>query len=216
MAGPVGTKIGSIVGGMLGGAVSSDLSAKLLSELVEDDVEIMLQIVNSHFTVLAQEYSLTEAEMEIVLEELRISLEKETLLQMYASDDRDEYANKLLTIIIEDIIKWRVKIILPSDERFMAGIVDIISRDENDVVAPKPKREDNFSQYEEIIEKAGYSEHAGKKARYVAQQSVVVQNQQEDRLAELRTAEFVQERKKEKRNESVKASREMFENLLEV
>lgn len=120
----IGAKIGGVAGGVIGGGAGGTAANKALNQFIEDDAIKMVRILNERFTPLAQEYLLSEDELEIVLDDLRHTLSSGELQNMYASNDRKAYADDLIRRVIEKTTGWRVRIRLPS----MQNCVDSIGR----------------------------------------------------------------------------------------
>lgn len=122
VGGPVGSKVGYVAGGMIAAAAGGSAASAVLDNFIEDDAIEMVRILNNRFVRLAQNYLLSEEELGLILEDLREELVKEKLLKMYASDDRESFADKLLTEVIEKTIRWRVHILLPPKEEFVKSL----------------------------------------------------------------------------------------------
>ncbi|BAL85007.1 hypothetical protein SELR_pSRC102000 (plasmid) [Selenomonas ruminantium subsp. lactilytica TAM6421] len=131
VAGPFGTVAGGITGSIVGGSSAE----KLLSHFVEDDAKKMLTIINDELIPLVEEYFLSQIELEIVLEDLKIKLENDKLLDMFASQDRHSFARNILIEVIENTVKWRTssnRIILPSNELFIFRLGHILDMGQRD------------------------------------------------------------------------------------
>ena len=123
---------GEIVGAMLGGIVSGTGVNKVLDDFIEDDAIEMVRIINERFVTLAQEYLLNEEELDIVLEDLKKELEQGQLLEMFASQNREWFAEDMLRRIIEKkIVMQRPPIVLPSDNEFYEGMIRVLALAEN-------------------------------------------------------------------------------------
>lgn len=177
LAGP----LGAFVVGLVGGTLSGEATKKLLDKFIEDDAVQMVAILNQQLVLLAQEYLLSEEELKIVVDELQDVLQAGALLYMYASEDKVIFANELLTKTIEDVIKWRVNIVIPDNEKIQTGIGIALS---------KAQTSDGLNEYtmaaqldsQKIGERLlgrGLSERAARKAWYVTRQINVISQQQE-------------------------------------
>ena len=157
----IGTAAGGIIGGILGslagGSAASATTSAVLDKFIEDDAKEMLKIVENVFANLATDYLLNKDEAEKILE--RFLQDKDipdTLRNMYASENRNEYAIKLLRPLIEKEVKNREKVKkLPSNEevikqtgRIIDGLVveDSQSEDKQQVEIEK-----NIESLEDII-----------------------------------------------------------------
>lgn len=119
---PGASAVGFYVGGFVGGTVGGIQTNKNLSKFIEDDAIKMVKILEKRFIPLVESYFLSKEEMEIVLDDLNLVLGKEKLLEMFASDDREKFADNLLTNIIERVVKNRSIVYLPSKEMYMEAL----------------------------------------------------------------------------------------------
>jgi hypothetical protein len=98
----------------LWGPLHSSASQQLMDQFIEDDAQAMSKILEQKLQALAFDYLLSEPEIGQVLDRLQeLQIDRE-LRNMYAASDRETYARKLLTPIVEGIAKQRSKIMLPS------------------------------------------------------------------------------------------------------
>lgn len=115
-----GTAVGGMVGGILGsfggGAVAGKVSNKVLNKFIEDDVNKMVKIIEKEFTKLSIDYLLNKEEAESVLDDLKEDLTGSTLKDMFADDDREEFARGLIRPHIEYRVKNRKRIKLPTEQ----------------------------------------------------------------------------------------------------
>lgn len=128
----IGTAVGGIIGGIagsfFGGKTAGKVSEKVLNCFIEDDFEEMVRILQKQFTNLAEEYLLNKKEAEKIINKLRIKLEKNTniLKDMYAQSNRDRFATVLLSSLIEEEIKNRKHIKLPTENEMIEGLKNIL------------------------------------------------------------------------------------------
>ena len=120
--GTAATIIVSIAGSVAGGTVGGKVTNTVIGEFIEDDAVEMVRIIENTFCRLAQDYLLSEDEVEILLSDISRVLEGETLLDMFASADRFDFAEQLLRECIERLVRGRCRIILPSEADFIRGI----------------------------------------------------------------------------------------------
>ncbi len=118
----IGTALGAIVGSACGGAAAQKASNKITSKFIEDDAEEMVRIIEKEFEKLANDYLLTRREAEKSIDRLGDSLTPNVLKDMFASEGRQGYAKSILVPIIENEIKSRRKIELPSDEQMVQSL----------------------------------------------------------------------------------------------
>jgi hypothetical protein len=128
----IGTAAGGIIGGILGsfagGTAASALANTVLDAFIEDDAKEMLKIIEDVFGQLAEDYLLTEQEAKIVIDEFQSKDLPDTLRNMYASNDRAQFAKQILETSIENQAKKRQKIKLPSDEKIIKMTGKIIEK----------------------------------------------------------------------------------------
>jgi len=96
----IGTAIGGIVGGLVGslaaGSLASKASKAALDTFIKDDAEQMVSNIQDEFQKLAVDYLVSQKDGEHIADKLSKRLTGGTLKDMYASDDRNEYAYDLL------------------------------------------------------------------------------------------------------------------------
>ncbi|MCR5459247.1 MAG: tryptophan 7-halogenase [Acetatifactor sp.] len=106
----VGTVVG-IAGGLIGSVVAGGVAGKasnaLLGIFVEDDAEEMIRIIQDRFKKLSEDYLLTQNEAEKIVDNLSKELDGKKLKDMFASKDRNKYADDMLDPIIEKQVKKR-------------------------------------------------------------------------------------------------------------
>lgn len=97
----IGTVVGGLFGSMVGGAAAGKVTNTVVGAFVEDDADEMVKIIESVFADMASEYLLSQKEAEKSVDRLRDKLDGKTLKDMYASNNRKEFARNLLQPIIE-------------------------------------------------------------------------------------------------------------------
>lgn len=182
--GPAGSAAGMMIGGMIAGSVAGQGANAILSSFIEDDAKEMLNIINQELIPLVEEYLLSEDELDIVIDDLQRALVNEKLLEMYASNNRNDFANCLLRDIIEQVIRWRVKIRLPSSQSFIYGlgrVIDLASQNDALQAYFSSSKVDSQQIGKELLGK-DISQQAAKKAWYVTRQMNTISTQQADDL----------------------------------
>ncbi|MBS9776435.1 MAG: hypothetical protein KGV57_05065 [Fusobacterium sp.] len=111
--------IGGLVGSFAGGTAAGKVSNKILDNFIEDDVNKMIKIIEKEFSNLATDYLLTKEEAEKITDDLKEDLTASTLKDMFADDDKEEFARDLLLPHIEYRVKNRLKIKLPTEEQMV-------------------------------------------------------------------------------------------------
>lgn len=126
----VGTAVGGFIGGVLGsfaaGAASSKVSNTVLGAFIEDDAEEMVRIIEIVFQELATDYLLNQKEAESIVDALKNELTGRTLKDMFASSNRKAFAKNLLVNHIENEVKNRKKIVIPSDEAMKNSLRNVL------------------------------------------------------------------------------------------
>lgn len=126
----IGTAIGGVIGGIAGavggGAVSSKISGAVMDSFIEDDADKMVRIIQEVFTVLAEEYLITQREAEVITDRLKDVLTGSVIKDMFASKDRELYARELLLPYFEAIALGRPIVRLPSLEVMQGGLKNVL------------------------------------------------------------------------------------------
>ena len=119
----VGTVAGGIFGGiagaLFGGAAASKVSGAVLDEFITDDAEEMLDIVQEVFASISTDYLLGEKDAEKAIDRFKNRDMPDFLRDMYASDDREDFAKQTLLPIVGNVAKSRKVIKLPSDKTIL-------------------------------------------------------------------------------------------------
>ena len=126
----IGTAVGGVVGGLLGafagGTVASKAAANVLNEFIEDDAKKMLTIVEKFFGELATDYLLNKDEAEKVVKELKEKDLPNTLRDMYASKNQEDFARRSLQPLMEKQAKNKKLVLLPSDQEVLQKTGQVI------------------------------------------------------------------------------------------
>lgn len=122
----VGTIVGGLIGSLIVGAGASTLSDAALGVFIEDDAEEMVRIIQKEFEVLAIDYLLSQKEAERIIEKLGRNLDGSKLKDMFASNNRKDFARNLLVPIIEKEVKKRQFIKALSDEKIVYGLREVL------------------------------------------------------------------------------------------
>lgn len=187
--GAIGFKIGSIAGSVAGGFGANDVTNKVLSEFIEDDSVAMVTILEKHFVELAQEFLLTQEEVDLALDDLKLALDQFQLLEMFASQDRDKYADDLLRGIIEKIIIFRSHITLPDETAYFEALVRMEERVANGQKILQPQKIDAV-EFGRRITRKEIGEREAKKAWYVTKHMNAINMQVENLLAKANNNEI--------------------------
>lgn len=128
----VGTTIGGIVGGLFGafagGSAASKVSQAVTDEIIEDDSREMFRILESEFQIAARDFILNETEGGKVADSLKDKLDGSTLKDMYASNDRRDFARDLIDSRAEPVVRSRPKIYLPETSDYVHGLREVLEK----------------------------------------------------------------------------------------
>ncbi|WP_218970392.1 hypothetical protein [Cytobacillus gottheilii] len=126
----VGTAVGGFVGGLLGsfaaGSAAGKVSNVVLNNFIEDDANEMVRIIEKVFTQMAEDYLLTKKEAENSIDSLKELLNAKTLKDMFASPDRYAFARNLMQSSVEEEVKKRKKVHLPSEDSMRQGLKAVL------------------------------------------------------------------------------------------
>lgn len=185
--------------GIVGGTLGTAATSKVTNHFVEEDAREMVRILDERLIPLAQQYLLSQEELDLVVEDLNVALGGgkkkgiggEKLLEMYASSDRAQFADTLLTEHIENIVRWRVHVRLPKPEQFMEGMGRVLTS-----AAGGQRGQNSCAQKEWKPVEMGrrllgreVSERAANKAWYVTKQMNIISAQQGESLAQMAAEE---------------------------
>lgn len=114
----IGTAVGGVIGGLAGafggGALAGKASSAVMDHFIEDDAEQMCHIIEQELLALTEEHLITQNELKTIVERLGSSLTAKTLKDMYASNDRQTFARKLLLPLFKAVEKERKPIHIPN------------------------------------------------------------------------------------------------------
>lgn len=118
----VGTTAGSIVGGVIVGGVAGYGAEKLFGLILKDDAEKMMVIIEDNFLQLSQDYLVNEDEATHIADELQGKLTGDTLKDMFASDNQNQYAQELIEPLVEEEVSKRATIKAPTAAEMRAEL----------------------------------------------------------------------------------------------
>lgn len=111
----IGTNVGGVVGSIVIGSAAGYAGEKIISIFYEDDADKMLAIIDDEFTTLSEEYLINEDEADTIIECLQEKLTGEVLKDMFASENQNEFARKLMEPLFETQVAKREKIKAPTE-----------------------------------------------------------------------------------------------------
>ena len=80
------------------------------------------KVIEEAFTQLAEDYLLTKQEAEKIVDKLKEKLTGKTLKDMFASSQRMKFARNLIEPVVEQEVKKRKKIKIPTDVDMSRGL----------------------------------------------------------------------------------------------
>ncbi len=126
----IGTAVGAVAGGLIGSVAGGTAAGKatdtILGAFIEDDAEEMVYIIQKQFEILAVNYLLSSREAEKSADALQEKLNGKILKNMYASDNREEFAQNLLLPIVESQTSKRKKIFTPDEDDMTHAIATLL------------------------------------------------------------------------------------------
>ena len=137
----LGTTIGGVVGGLAGsigaGSGSSYLAKKALDHVIQDDAQEMMTVIGDVLPVLADDYMLTQAEFDQLLEQVARDCTVEFLREMYSYDKRELFVRIHFEPGCEAIIRQRAPIVLPVAEKVQEILDGILAKIDLESAAPE-------------------------------------------------------------------------------
>ncbi len=122
----VGTIVGGLIGSVAVGTAAGKATDTVLDAHIKDDAEEMISIIQKQFEILAVNYLLSSMEAEKSADTLQEKLNGKILKDMYASDNREEFAQNLLLPIVENQTNRRKKIFTPNEQDMTRAITTIL------------------------------------------------------------------------------------------
>ena len=122
----VGTAIGGLLGSVAAGAAAGKVTNTVLDHFIEDDAEEMLQIIQTEFGKLANDYLLNKSEAEKVADQLSLILKPGLLKDMYASKSRNTFARNIIKPVIKSETKKRKHVSAISDDQITKSLKEIL------------------------------------------------------------------------------------------
>ena len=119
--------VGMFIAGWLASEVARGVSRAVTDEIIEDDSKKMSRILEGQFQNVAFNFILNKDETEQIADELSRKLDGNTLKDMYASKDRQQFAYDLIAEIAEPVVESREHIYLPSTEEYISGLKKVLA-----------------------------------------------------------------------------------------
>ncbi|KUY77641.1 hypothetical protein WI25_06015 [Burkholderia cepacia] len=132
----VGTTIGGFAGGIVGsmgaGAGSSLLAKKALDYVIEDDTQALVKILEDVLPVLADEYLMTQAEFDQLLEQVSKECTVVFFREMYAQDARELFVRVNFEPNCEALIRQRTRVVPPIEEQVQEMLDEVFASLDSD------------------------------------------------------------------------------------
>lgn len=145
----VGTTIGTVVGGLAGsvgaGAGGSYVAKKALDYAIEDDAEEMKKILEKVLPDLGDEYLMSQAEFDELVEQVSKDCTVDFFREMYSHDSRELFVRVSFEPYCEAIIRQREPVILPVAEKVQDVLDDIIASIDLEDFDEKPKAAEPYA-----------------------------------------------------------------------
>ena len=127
----IGNVAGGIIGGVLGafggGYAVGKVTSAVTDEFIEDDANEMVRIIQREFESVAVDYLINKNEGEKIADLLKDKLIGGTLKDMYASSNRRKFANNLIIPCVEQVVKNRKYIKIPSNMELVSTLKTVLS-----------------------------------------------------------------------------------------
>ena len=120
----VGTVIGGIVGGLAGSVGIGALGEWALGKFLKDDADDMFEVVQCEFQSLADDFLISQDEADTIISTLQQKLSDKTLKDMYASEDRNKFAQELMIPLFQEQVQLRKRIDIPAEEEVRATMLN--------------------------------------------------------------------------------------------
>ena len=111
----IGTKIGLLLGSVAAGGLSAMGAEALIEPFYKSDAEEMFDIINVEFTSLCEDYLINNDEGIHITDNLKNVLAGDKLKDMFASEDRTQFAHDMLEPLFIEEVKHRQKIVVPTE-----------------------------------------------------------------------------------------------------
>lgn len=124
----VGAAVGALVGSLVAGTAAAKVARGVTDLLIEDDAVEMMGHLERVFVEEAQDYLLTQAEANRVMEALRAKWDlREQMREMHASVNPEQYARWLLRPLVQAEAKRRKKVRTPSETSLLKRVAKLLA-----------------------------------------------------------------------------------------
>lgn len=126
LAAPLGP-VGMLIAAWLASEAASEVSQAVTDEIIEDDSKEMCRILEETFQDVAFNFILNKDETKQIADELSRNLNSDTLKDMYAANNRSQFAYNLIAKIAETVVEGRKHIYLPSPDEYINGLKKVLA-----------------------------------------------------------------------------------------
>lgn len=112
----VGTAVGAILGSVIAGSLSAWAAEALIAPYYESDAEEMYQLISDEFLGLCSDYLINDEEGTRIADKLSSVLIGDVVKDMYASENRQQFARDLLEPLFLAEVEQREAIKMPTAE----------------------------------------------------------------------------------------------------
>ena len=126
LAGP-GNIVGGLIGSFAGGALASYLAKMGFDQLIIDDAEAMMDIIETEFCNLCEDYLITEDEAGEIADKLGTVFTDKVFKDMYQSKDRNAFAREQMTGLFEEVNSNRETIHVPTDFEMRYALMESLN-----------------------------------------------------------------------------------------
>lgn len=120
--GPVGIYAGKFLGGMLGGMLVASIANSIGDSFLEKDRKVAMNAISQQVQVLALMFTLTEVEMDKLMEYINKNLNDESLYRVFKADNKIALANLMLKPVVVGMVRQR-----PSLSYDSADVVEVVN-----------------------------------------------------------------------------------------
>ena len=121
-----GATVGGVIGAVGGSLVGGMLTSMVSDKFIEDDAERMIKIIEEEFYQIADDYILNQKEAESVVDGLAKEITSSKLKDMFKSKDKNRFAQDLLTPYIEEVVRKRKFISLPTSKQLTQSVREVL------------------------------------------------------------------------------------------
>lgn len=116
-SGPIGSFAGGVLGSIVVGSATTAGTSFIIKYFYQEDADQMMEIISTKFQEMCNDYLIDEEEGNTLTIMLQKELTGDCLKDMFASDNREKFAEELMIPLFESVAKSRERIITPSESQ---------------------------------------------------------------------------------------------------